>query len=64
MQEQQAHVLLRLALAVVAEVEAELLQLHDFEDIITHLKVSTHEALLPAPNPVPYGCSSRAVHAW
>jgi hypothetical protein len=32
-------VLLRLALAVVAECEADLLQLADFEDIITFLKV-------------------------
>lgn len=40
LQEQRAHVLLRVALAIVAEVEAEILELHDFEDIITYLKVS------------------------
>ena len=39
LQEQRPHVLLRVALAVVAECEADILQLHDFEDIITFLKV-------------------------
>ena len=39
LQEAQPHVLLRVALAVVAECEADILQLHDFEDIITFLKV-------------------------
>lgn len=39
LQEQRSHVLLRVALAVVAECEADILQLHDFEDIITFLKV-------------------------
>lgn len=53
LQEQEAHVLLRLALAVVAECEAELLQLHDFEDIITHLKVRTPRALVPTPTLCP-----------
>ena len=38
LQEQQPHVLLRVALAVVAECEADILELHDFEDIITFLK--------------------------
>lgn len=41
LQEQRPHVLLRVALAVVAECEADILQLHDFEDIITFLKVCT-----------------------
>lgn len=48
LQEQRPHVLLRVALAVVAECEADILQLHDFEDIITFLKV-----LYPLPCPVP-----------
>jgi len=39
LQEQRAHVLLRTGLAIVAECEADLLQLDDFEDIITFLKV-------------------------
>ena len=39
LQEQRPHVLLRVALAVVAECEADILQLHDCEDIITFLKV-------------------------
>lgn len=39
LQEAQPHVLLRVALAVVAECEADILELHDFEDIITFLKV-------------------------
>jgi hypothetical protein len=39
LQEQRSHVLLRIALAIVAECEADLLELDDFEDIITFLKV-------------------------
>ena len=39
LQEQRPHVLLRVALAVVAECEPDILQLHDFEDIITFIKV-------------------------
>ena len=42
LQEQRPHVLLRVALAVLAEVEADILQLHDFEDIITFIKVRTY----------------------
>ena len=38
LQEQRPHVLLRIALAVVAECEPDILQLHDFEDIITFIK--------------------------
>lgn len=41
LQEQRPHVLLRAALAVVAECEPDILQLDDFEDIITFLKVAT-----------------------
>ncbi len=39
LQEQRSHVLLRIALAIVSECEADLLEMDDFEDIITFLKV-------------------------
>lgn len=39
--EQRTHVLLRTALAVMADCEARLLELHDFEELITYLKVLT-----------------------
>lgn len=38
--EHSPNVLMRAALAVLAECEEDLLQLHDFEDLITYLKVS------------------------
>lgn len=38
--EQRTHVLLRTALAVMADCEARLLELHDFEELITYLKAS------------------------
>ena len=53
LQEQRPHVLLRIALAVVAECEPDILQLDDFEDIITFLKVATVSLLavdLPDPS--------------
>ena len=37
--EHSSNVLMRAALAVLAECEDDLLQLHDFEDLITYLKV-------------------------
>ena len=37
--ERRTHILLRTALAVMAETEAELLELDDFEALIGHLKV-------------------------
>ena len=37
--ERRTHILLRAALAVLADCEADLLQLHDFEELITYLKV-------------------------
>lgn len=45
--------LLRLALALVAECEADLLQLADFEDVITFLKARAHAAYLGTPT----GCA-------
>ena len=45
--EHSSNILMRAALAVLAECEDDLLQLHDFEDLITYLKVcrSYHKAL-------------------
>ena len=37
--EHSPNIMLRAALAVLAECEDDLLQLHDFEDLITYLKV-------------------------
>lgn len=37
--EHSPNIMLRVALAVLAECEDDLLQLHDFEDLITYLKV-------------------------
>lgn len=48
------------ALAVVAQCETELLQLDDFEDIITHLKVSRF-AILDNEN---RDQTSQAVTTW
>ena len=58
--ERRTYVLLRTALAVMADVEAELLELHDFEALIGHLKVRSRRAQV-APKP---SCSSqRPVHS-
>ena len=56
--ENSSSVLMRAALAVLAECEDDLLQLHDFEDLITYLKVQhDSECLklhsLPPPTPDP-----------
>lgn len=45
--EHSPNIMLRAALAVLAECEDDLLQLHDFEDLITYLKV-TSRPVLPA----------------
>ncbi|KAK9818215.1 hypothetical protein WJX72_008962 [[Myrmecia] bisecta] len=37
--ENRAHILLRAALAVLAECDADLMALHDFEDLITYVKI-------------------------
>ena len=42
--EHSPNIMLRAALAVLAECEDDLLQLHDFEDLITYLKVLTRPA--------------------
>ncbi len=46
--EHSSNVLMRAALAVLAECEDDLLQLHDFEDLITYLKVGM-SCELPLP---------------
>lgn len=57
--EHSSNVLMRAALAVLAECEDDLLQLHDFEDLITYLKVGKLQLL-------PQGASESivAVAAW
>ena len=37
--EQRTHILLRTALAVLSDCEPSLMELHDFEELITYLKV-------------------------
>ena len=57
--EHSSNVLMRAALAVLAECEDDLLQLHDFEDLITYLKVGKLQLL-------PQGASESivTVAAW
>ena len=57
--EHSSNVLMRAALAVLAECEDDLLQLHDFEDLITYLKVGKLQLL-------PQGASESTVTvaAW
>ena len=43
--EHSSNILMRAALAVLAECEDDLLQLHDFEDLITYLKVGMLQIL-------------------
>ena len=43
--EHSANIMLRAALAVLAECEDDLLQRHDFEDLITYLKVLTEPSI-------------------
>jgi hypothetical protein len=69
LQERRAHVLLRVALAIVAECEADILDLHDFEDIITYLKVGNWAACVDCHLPhapasstdICLSCAGRAV---
>lgn len=48
--EHQGGMLMRVALAVMAECEAEIVELDDFEDIITHLKARPRPCRPPCCN--------------
>ena len=45
--EHSPNILMRAALAVLAECEEDLLQLHDFEDLITYLKARLNLWIMP-----------------
>lgn len=47
--EQRTHILLRTALAVLSDCEADLMQLNDFEELITYLKVLGRAPSRPLP---------------
>ena len=59
--EHSSNVLMRAALAVLAECEDDLLQLHDFEDLITYLKVG---ALQTLQSRIVYFDSERSFLHW